>query len=176
VTDVDAKARDMIWFSEFMRDEKRQRGRRWSGFKVESAELHDSVIAVKATNTLDEPAQVSHIVITEIFPRPEERRFLGLFTVRKDREAIPCEWKVSGFNLVPSGETVKVEVRPSRPLRDGYAYMIWVAREWTRDEESRMIGSSSGSYTLQFDRPMGIAGAYLYRNRRLMDVQTKKES
>jgi len=39
-----------------------------------------------------------------------------------------------------------------------------------------MIGSSSGSYTLQFDRPMGIAGAYLYRNRRLEDLQVKRES
>jgi len=175
VTDVDAKARDMIWFSEFMRDKKRQRGRRWSGFKVESAELHDGVIAVKTTNTSDEPAQVSHVVVTEIFPQPEERRFLGLFTVRKDREAIPCEWKVSGFNLVSSGEMVKVEVRPSRLLRDGYAYMIWVAREWTRDEEARMIGSSSGSYTLQFDRPMGIAGAYLNKNGRLEDLRAKSE-
>ena len=172
---MDAKARDMIWFSKFVRDEKRQRGRRWSGFKVESAELLDGVIVVKATNTLDEPAQVSDVVVMEIFPQPEERRFLGRFTVRKDRERVPCEWKVSGFNLVPSGEIVKMEVRPSKPLRDGYAYMIWVAREWTRDEESRMIGSSSGSYTLQFDRPMGIAGAYLYKNGRLEDLRAKRE-
>jgi hypothetical protein len=77
------------------------------GFMINSAEFKDGLIFVEAVNTHNKPAGVAQVFMREIYPEPKVRRFLGgIISAVKDGERLPCEWRVSGFNMVNPGELV----------------------------------------------------------------------
>jgi len=134
---------------------------RRGGFKVESAELKHNLIVAKAVNAFEMPARVSRVAVTEIYPEPRERR-LGVLVLREDQERLPCKWSVLGLNLINPGETVEVEAKPLRPLREGYAYEITVEREWSSEEMDALM-ERGPAHRFQ----TGIPATYLYTNGKL---------
>ena len=126
------------------------------GFVINSAEFKDGLIFVEAVNTHNKPAGVAQVFMREIYPEPKVRKFLGgIISVTKGEEGLPCEWKVSGFNMVNPGELIEVMVKPKRPLREGYGYEITVAME---QESKEMPGL--GEY-------VGTPTFYVYSNGKL---------
>jgi len=142
--------------------EKRpKRLRRRGGFQVDYAELRGSTILVRATNTWDKVARVDEVVLTEISPEPKT----------DDKKAIPCQWGTSGFNLANPSEVVEIELKPSKPLKEGYAYEIAVWRQLS-DEEQEAQWNKYGPF-VAYNK--GIPRAYIYMNGKLVEPQARKE-
>ncbi len=126
------------------------------GFVINLAELKDGLILVEAVNAHNKPARVAQVLMREIYPEPKVSKFLGgIISAVKDGERLPCEWKVSGFNMVNPGELVEVMVKPKRPLKEGYGYEITVAME---QDSKEMPG---------FVDYVGTPTVYIYSNGKL---------
>jgi hypothetical protein len=149
--------------------------KRAGGFAVQWAELRGGAILVRAINTWHRPAAVGQVALTEIYPEPKGHEInlliIRLETGTKDREAVPCEWRTSSFNLVNPTEAVEIEVKPSRPLKDGYAYEIAVWRQLS-DEEQEAQWNKYGPF-VAYNK--GVPAAYVYTNGRLKKPQASKE-
>jgi hypothetical protein len=141
------------------------------GFDVKSANFKDITISVKAVNSYHTPIRVNEVALTEIYPEPEvKKRLRGLLIQRKDREKLPCKWKVLGINVVNTGETVEIEVEPLRPLKNGYAYGIAVWRELSQAEVEAIIESPT-----QYDYNIGTPAFYLYKDGKLLEPHAREQ-
>jgi ribosomal protein L40E len=135
---------------------KRKVKSRDRGFVINSAELKNGLIFVEAVNAYNKPAKVAQVFMREIYPEPKVRKFLGgIISITKGGERLPCEWKVSGFNMVNPGEIIEVIIKPKRLLKEGYGYEITVGME---QESKEMPG---------FIEYVGTPTVYIYLNGKL---------
>jgi hypothetical protein len=170
LTDGRGFGEGLQWGYGYSKASRRRPGRikRRAGFDLESAEFKHASILVRAVNNHDRPARVKDVEVSEVYPEPKEKRF-GFLVFSKDREKLPCDWEILGFNLVNPGEDVEVEIKPSRDLKDGYGYEIAVGREWSSEEMDALMerGPAPSCY-------MGVPVAYLYKNGKLEEPQRRQ--